>query len=76
MPGGTKGWEYSVDLEEELTRLLGKISIVIPKPIVDELVFLSEDGKGRKKRLAKPSLELIKNYFVRKYDYKEVLKHG
>ena len=57
-------FEYSINLEDELTRLLGKVKILIPKPIVDELIFLSENGKGRKKRLAKPALELIKNYKI------------
>jgi rRNA-processing protein FCF1 len=57
-------FEYSIDLEEELTELLGKISIIVPKPIKDELIFLSENGKGRKKRLAKPALDLTKNYKI------------
>ena len=57
-------FEYSVDLEDELTRLLGKVKIIIPKQIVDELIFLSENGRGRKKLLAKPALELIKNYKI------------
>ncbi len=57
-------FEYSINLEDELTRLLGKINILIPKPIVDELIHLSKNGKGRKKRLAKPALELIKNYKI------------
>jgi rRNA-processing protein FCF1 len=57
-------FEHSIDLEDELTRLLGKVEIVIPKPIVEELNYLSENGKGRKKRLAKPALELIKDYKV------------
>ena len=57
-------FEYSINLEDELTRLLGKINILIPKPIVDELEYLSKNGKGRKKRLAKPALELIKNYKI------------
>ena len=57
-------FEHSIDLEDELTRLLGKVEIIIPKPIVDELVYLSENGKGRKKRFAKPALELIKDYKV------------
>ena len=57
-------FEYSIDLEDEITRLLGKVEIIVPKPIVEELIFLSENGKGRKKRLAKPALELIKDYKV------------
>jgi rRNA-processing protein FCF1 len=57
-------FEHSIDLEDELTRLLGKVEIIVPKPIVEELNYLSENGKGRKKRLAKPALELIKDYKV------------
>ena len=57
-------FEHSIDLEDELTRLLGKVKILVPKPIVDELIYLSENGKGRKKRLARPALEIIKNYEV------------
>jgi rRNA-processing protein FCF1 len=57
-------FEYSINLEDEITRLLGKTNILIPKPIVDELIFLSKNGKGRKKLLAKPALELIKNYKI------------
>lgn len=57
-------FEYSVNLEDELTRLLGKFSILVPKPIVEELIFLSKNGKGRKKHLAKSALILIKNYNI------------
>jgi rRNA-processing protein FCF1 len=57
-------FEHSIDLEDELTRLLGKVEIIVPKPIVDELICLAENGKGRKKRLAKPALKLIKDYKV------------
>ena len=57
-------FEYSIDLYEEIVRLLGKVKILIPKPIKDELIYLSEYGKGRKKRLAKPALELIKDFKI------------
>ena len=57
-------FEHSINLEDELARLLGKVSIIVPKQIVDELIFLSKYGKGRKKRLAKPSLDLIKKYKI------------
>ena len=57
-------FEYSVNLEDELTRLLGKFQILIPKPIVEELISLSKIGKGRKKRLAKSALVFIKNYNI------------
>ncbi len=57
-------FEYSINLEDELTRLLGKFQILVPKPIVEELISLSKIGKGRKKRLAKSALIFIKNYSI------------
>ena len=57
-------FEFSIDLEDELTRLLGKFHIVVPRPIFEELKLLSEKGKGKKKLVAKPSLELIKKYEI------------
>ncbi len=55
-------FEFAIDLEKELTRLLGNYHIVVPTPIVRELEFLSENGKGKKKAKAKASLKLIKKY--------------
>ena len=55
-------FEFSLDLENELTRLLGCYHIVVPTPIVKELNFLSEHGKGIKKKFAKASLKLIEKY--------------
>ena len=55
-------FEFAIDLEKELTRLLGSYHIVIPTPIVRELEFLSENGRGEKKAKAKASLKLIKKY--------------
>jgi len=57
-------FEFSVNLERELTRLFGKYKIVVPKPVVNELRFLSEQGDGRKKFIAKPALKLIEKYDV------------
>jgi len=55
-------FEFMIDLEDELTRILGKFHIVVPSSVFDELVRLSKKGRGRKIRLAKPALNLIKNY--------------
>jgi rRNA-processing protein FCF1 len=55
-------FEFSIDLEDELTRLIGKHRIILPSPIVEELRFLSEKGKGKQRQNAKASLELIKRY--------------
>ena len=57
-------FEFSIDLEDELTRLLGKFHILIPRPIFEELKLLSKKGKGKKKLIAKPSLKLIKKYEI------------
>jgi len=55
-------FEYSINLDSELTRLLGKYHIIIPRQIIEELKILQEKGKGKKKQNAKPALKLIKNY--------------
>ena len=57
-------FEFNIDLEDELTRLLGKYQIIIPKPIVDELEFLAKHGSGKKKRIAKPALDFVKRYEI------------
>ncbi len=64
-------FEFSIDLEKELTRLLGNYHIVIPTPIVRELEFLSENGRGKKKAKAKASLKLIKKYDAINVDEKK-----
>jgi len=63
-------FEFQVDLEDELTRLVGKYNIIIPKPIYDELEFLSQHGKGKKRINAKASLKLINRYDVVDVDEK------
>jgi len=57
-------FEFSINLEEELTRLFGKFKIIIPRPVVNELQFLSEHESGRKKFIAKPALKLIEKYEI------------
>jgi hypothetical protein len=57
-------FEFSIDLEDELSRLIGSYKVIIPKPIVDELIFLSKKGKGKKQNFAKASLKLIEKYDV------------
>ena len=43
-------FEFSIDLEKELTRLLGRYCIVVPSSIVRELEFLAKTtGKKRGK---------------------------
>ena len=57
-------FEYNINLKKELVKLLGSYEIVVPSKIVEELKFLSEKGKGKKKQLAKPALLLIENYLL------------
>jgi len=55
-------FEFSIDLEDELNRLLGKHYVVVPGPVIRELRFLSTHGKGNSSYKAKASLELVKKY--------------
>ena len=55
-------FEFSIDLEKELTRLLGSYQLVVPTSIIKELEFLSKKGIGSKKTKAKASLKLIERY--------------
>ena len=61
-------FEFSINLEDELTRLLGKYHILVPKPVFKELKVLSEKGKGTKKINAKSSLKLIERYEIAEID--------
>jgi len=65
-------FEFSINLEDELTRLIGKYDIVIPKPVLNELIYLSENGKGNKKNLAKSSLKIAKKFKTIDADGKNV----
>ena len=57
-------FEFSIDIDNEILSLIGKCHITVPKPIYNEIKILSTQGKGKKKRFAKASLELIR----KKYD--------
>jgi rRNA-processing protein FCF1 len=57
-------FEFSINLDSELTKLLGKYILYIPKPVIEELNILSLKGKGKKKQYAKASLKLIKKYDI------------
>ena len=53
-------FEFQINLEDELTRLIGKYRIIIPRRILEELEYLSKNGTGKQKIIAKPALELVK----------------
>ena len=55
-------FEFSIDLDNELIRLLGRFQILVPSPIIEELKFLSKHGNGKKRQNAKAALELINRY--------------
>jgi len=57
-------FEFSIDLEDELRRLVGKYRIIIPKSIFKELELLSNKLDGKKKINAKASLKFIEKYDV------------
>ena len=57
-------FEFSINLEDELIRLIGKNKIVIPKQIIEELKILSAIGNGKKRKIAKPALDLVKKYEI------------
>jgi len=63
-------FEFQINLEDELVKLIGKNKIIIPKTIRDELDFLSKNGKGKKRINAKASLELLKKYEIVDIDIK------
>jgi rRNA-processing protein FCF1 len=63
-------FEFSIDLEKELKRLLGAYNILIPTQIVKELQLLSENETGKKGMKAKASLKLIENYEIVNVDAK------
>ena len=57
-------FEFSIDLEVELTRLLGAFSIRIPEAVVLEIEMIAEKGKGKQRKLAQPALQFIDRYQV------------
>lgn len=57
-------FEFSVDLEAELTRLLGRHKAVIPKSVFDELRFLSQQQDGRRRQIAKAAMQFIKKFEI------------
>ncbi len=57
-------FEFSVDLEAELTRLLGRHKVVIPKSVFDELRFLSQQQDGRRRQIAKAAMQFIKKFEI------------
>ncbi len=57
-------FEFSIDLEAELTRLLGKHQIVIPSAVINELHQLNNRGNSATSRHAHAAIQLLKRYPV------------
>jgi len=57
-------FEFSIKLEEELTRLVGKNRVIVPKHVVDELRLLSTIGDSKRAGFAKASLQLLEGYDI------------
>ena len=55
-------FEFSVDWEQEISRLVHSYQIVVPTAVVKELETLSTEGKGEKKRNAKAVLKFVSRY--------------
>lgn len=55
-------FEFSIDWEQEVARLLHAYQIVVPDGVVKELNMLSNKGTGEKKRNAKTALKFIPRY--------------
>ncbi|HEC76237.1 MAG TPA: twitching motility protein PilT [Thermoplasmatales archaeon] len=52
-------YQYGINIEKELTRLLGICRIIVPRTVVEEIEKLSE-GEGKIGRAAKLGLSIIK----------------
>ncbi|MFH1101039.1 MAG: DNA-binding protein [Methanobacteriota archaeon] len=54
-------FEFSIDLKDELTRLLGVYRLIIPTAIIEELNILIERGEGVRAMRAKAALQFVKD---------------
>lgn len=57
-------FEYSIDLEKELTRLVGSYRILIPVSVQNELKILANKGKSKRAQNSQAALKLIQKYQV------------
>lgn len=55
-------FEFSIDWEKELARLLDGYRLVVPTAVVKELSILAEKGTGMTKRKAAASVHLLERY--------------
>jgi len=64
-------FEFSINIDDEISRLIGKHKIIIPNFVVEELKTLLNKGKGKQKRLAKASIQLINKYEISEFNSKK-----
>jgi len=57
-------FEFHINIDDELTRLLGSYQLFVPQRVLKELEVLCLKGRGKQKRLAKASLQLVKIYEI------------
>ena len=57
-------FEYTIDLEMELTRLVGSYQIIIPCSVKNELKILAKKGKSKRAQNSQAALKLIQKYQV------------
>jgi len=57
-------FEFSIKLEEELTMLVGKHRVTIPKQVVDELKLFATKKGSMRAGFAKASLKMLEGYNV------------
>ena len=57
-------FEFHVNIDDELTRILGSYQLYVPQRVLKELEILALKGKGKQQRLAKASLKLASIYKV------------
>ena len=57
-------FEYSIDITQELLRLLGSYHIIILSAVVDEIKILLEQGSGKQRKLAKLASKYILKYEI------------
>ncbi len=55
-------FEFSINIDFELEKLLGSFEILIPTCVIEELKTLSEKTTGKKKRNANAALKLVEKY--------------
>ncbi|RLF57400.1 MAG: twitching motility protein PilT [Thermoplasmata archaeon] len=54
-------FERGIDIDDEILREVGKVEILIPRSVINELERLSSSSKGSRRILAKAARELVRN---------------